>query len=154
MRLLMISRDVLLQIGSDDALEPLYRKLAYLHRIGFNLLVTAAAPDKWLPTRGNVDSVLKYQSSIQESMQSAGGEFDGVYYVPRSLLTQDRNRTGALEDILKRYAVSAHQATLISDSEPFLKAAARMGIHTLWVSALNTGADDLLAQLKSIEGGP
>lgn len=148
----MISRDVLLQIESGDALDQVYRRLAQLHRIGFNLLVTAAAPDKWLPTRGNVDSVLKHQSSIQDAMQSAGGEFDGVYYVPRSLLTQDRNRKGALEDILKRYAVSAHEAILISDSEPFLKAAARMGIHSLRVSALNSGADDLLAQLRSIEG--
>ena len=76
---------------------------------------------------------------------------EGVYYVPRSLFTQDRNREGALSDILQRYAATPHQTMLISSSMPFLKAAARLGIRTHEIAVSGKKEHDLLAALKSLE---
>lgn len=151
-KLLIISRDALIvsdrASGSDSNL--VYRQLSALYRRGHYLLLTASEPDHWVPTRGSVDSALQQQAKIQERVRAAGGDLDGVYYVPRSLLTQDRNRTGALKDILRRYAASPAQATLLSGSVPFLKAASRLGIEVHEVVAGDGGRSNLLSELKKL----
>lgn len=148
--LLIISRDLLLELEKEPSSELVFRQLANLNRRGFNLLLTASAPDRWVPTRGNVDNALQQQGRIQGRVRQAGGDLDGIYYVPRSLLTQDRNRTGALRDILQRYALEANQALLLSSSIPFLKAARRVGIEAIEVSSKPEGGNDLLEKLKTL----
>ncbi len=128
--LLILSRDVLLSAEDSKASASLFRALANLTRKGHHLLLTAPEPDKWFPTRGNVDNVLTAQSRLQAAIQECGGDLDGVYYVPRSLFTQDRNRRGALEDIMRRFSVKPANTMLISNSAPFLKAAESLGIRT------------------------
>jgi hypothetical protein len=128
-KLLMISRKVLEAHASGKDGDTVYRRLAGIHRRGVHLLITVAAPDAWKPTRGDADSDLALQGKIQEAIWEAGGEMDGVYYVRRSFFTQDRNRTGALNDILSRYHVKASKAALISSSTAFLKAATGLGIN-------------------------
>ena len=147
-RLLVISRDLLSSIEDASTSGFVFRQLANLNRRGVLMLLTASEPDHWVPTRGSVDDALEEQGRIQELMHQAGGEFDGVYYVARSLLTQDRNRTGALRDILRRYSMEAADATLLSNSKPFLKAAAREGINTLDISASSKGLSQLLEDIK------
>jgi len=141
-KLLIVSRDAVLDAGAEAAPQ-IYRQLAGFYRRGFSLLLTASEPDHWVPTRGNVDNALQQQSRIQQGIQQAGGDLDGVYYVPRSLLTQDRNRIGALRDILRRYSTQASQAILVSGSIPFLKAAQRLGIETHEVSQHRVGSSAL-----------
>jgi hypothetical protein len=149
-KLLIISRDALLEIESRAESGQVFRKLASLNRSGFYILLTAPEPDHWVPTRGKLDDALNSQARIQRSIRDAGGELEGVYYVPRSLFTQDRNREGALRDILQRYAASPDQAILISSSIPFLKAGMRMGIHTHQIVSAPEGESNLLSELNTL----
>jgi len=128
--LLIVSRDTLLDAEKDGGGERFCRLLATINRKGCHLLITAPEPDQWLPTRGRVDRALLEQRRLQEAIQNAGGDLEGIYYVPRSLLTQNRNREGALQDILSRYGLNADAAVLVSSSVPFLKAAERLSIET------------------------
>ena len=127
-KLLIISRDTLLDVLNDSSSDKVFRILASLSRRGLHILLSAPEPERWVPTRGNVDSALNSQNMLMKLANEAGGTLEGVYYVPRSLLTQDRNREGALKDILKRYSVLPGKTVLISSSAPFIKAANRLGI--------------------------
>lgn len=118
----------------------LFRTLAALSRRGHRIILTAPEPDRWVPTRKTVDGALESQRDLTQMARTEGAEIEGVYYVTRSLLTQDRNREGALKDILARYAVNADRATLISASAPFLKAASRLGIEVIDVSSGGSSA--------------
>jgi len=149
-KLLIISRDALLDTLRYAASEQVFRALARLNRQGFHLLLTAAEPDRWVPTRRNVDDALNAQRMLLERFRNAGGELEGVYYVPRSLLTQDRNREGALDDILKRFCVEPAQAILISSSSPFLKAASRVGLGTHEITLKDKQGKNLLSVLKGL----
>ena len=148
--LLIISRDTLLQSLPELAPEKVFRMLARLTRSGFHLLLTAPEPERWVPTRGNVDDALNSQSELMEHSRAAGAEIEGVYYVPRSLLTQDRNREGALRDILKRYSVEPGDTTLISSSSPFLKAASRLGITTFQVTPPGKQGNSFSSAVQSL----
>lgn len=149
LKLLVISRDTLLDVP-DSISEKVFRALAALSRSGRHLLISAPEPDRWVPTRGNVDNALNQQQQLMERINDAGGSIEGVYYVPRSLLTQDRNREGALSDILKRFSVSPDETALLSASTPFINAAKRLGIVTHEVSSDGVGDQDLLSVLKTI----
>jgi hypothetical protein len=155
-KLLIISRDALLdavstgQKPSATDFSRIFRVLAQLSRAGFRLLLTAPEPERWVPTRGNVDDALNNQSLLMESALEAGADLEGIYYVPRSLLTQDRNRAGALRDILKRYAIDSSRTTLISSSTPFLKAASGLGISTIEIVPPGKKGTRLLSALKSL----
>jgi hypothetical protein len=149
LRLLVISRDTLLDVP-DPISEKVFRALAALSRSGRHLLISAPEPDRWVPTRGNVDNALNQQQQLMGRINDAGGSIEGVYYVPRSLLTQDRNREGALSDILKRFSVSPDEAALLSSSTPFINAAERMGLVTHKISGSGVGDQDLLSTLKTL----
>jgi len=126
----MISCKLLL-IAEQSAQGPtVFRRLANLTRNGYHLLLTASEPDQWFPTRGNVDSVLGTQRRMLQHLQDAGGDLDGIYYIPRSVFTQDRKRFAALKDILWRYSADGESATLISSSKAFIKAAKKLEIIT------------------------
>ena len=149
--LLIVSCKVLLR-AEDSPLGPtLFRRLAKLTRTGTHLLLTAAEPDQWFPTRGNIDNVLGAQGRLQGLLQDVGGELDGIYYVPRSVFTQDRKRTGALSDILKRYKSEPENAMLISSSKAFLKAGERLGIPTTPLSDDEDGMRELADALERLE---
>jgi hypothetical protein len=75
-----------------------------------------------------------------------------VYYVPRSLFTQDHNREQALRDILARYAARESHTLLVSASSPFLKAAHMLGIETREVGENEAGALQLEALLTEMLG--
>ena len=149
-KLLIISRDALLDKLQEASSDHVFRALASLSRRGFHLLLTAPEPDRWVPTRRSVDEALNAQRTLLERSRTAGVEFEGVYYVPRSLLTQDRNREGALRDILKRFSVEPGGAILISSSSPFLKAAARVGIATSEIALKGKRRKKLLSVLNEM----
>ena len=153
-KLLLISRDTLKDALSSTPDEPsvqkIFRYFATLSRQGYHLLLTAPEPERWVPTRGNVDDALNLQSTLMERTRAAGGELEGVYYVPRSLLTQDRNREGALLDILKRYSLGPGDTVLISSSLPFLKAAVRLGLTAVEICLPGKKGTDLASALKNL----
>ena len=148
--LLIISGKVLLQAEDSPLGATLFRRLAYLTRGGWHLLLTLAEPDQWFPTRGSVDDVLGAQSRLQGLLQDAGGDLDGIYYVTRSVFTQDRKRTSALTDILGRYKTEAGDATLISSSRSFVKAADRLGIQTHSLASGEPGMERFREVLEAL----
>lgn len=149
--LLIVSCKVL-ELAETSPLAPrIFRLLGRKTREGAHLLLTASEPDQWFPTRSNKDSVLSRQSRLLERLQEAGGELDGVYYVPRSMFTQDRKRATALRDILRRYGAKPSDATLVSTSGAFLRAARRLEMRTLGVVASDAGMEELLAALENGE---
>lgn len=147
---MLLSRDALLDIEAEPFSDRVFRLLAFLSRRGINVLLTAPEPDHWVPTRGSVDDALDSQGKLQNRVHEAGGEIEGVYYVPRSLFTQDRNREGALRDILQRYGLTPEQSMLVSASVPFLKAASRLGIQTHEITASGQEKSNLLSKLEQL----
>jgi hypothetical protein len=145
-RLLMISRDDILRLGVGKQGEVLFRTLARLTRAGFQLLATAPQPDDWSRDHGGPDDALLGPDSIRKRLADAGGILDGVYYVPRSLFTQKRNREAALADIMKRYGIAPSNCHLFSSSRKFAEAAADLGI-----DATTLGTDkELMQGLKAL----
>ena len=151
--LMIISAKVLMRAEASPHGPALFRRLAKRTREGTHLLLTAAEPDQWFPTRSSDDDVLGTQGRMQNHLQEVGGDLDGIYYVPKSMFTQDRKRTAALEDILSRYATRADNATLISSSKSFLRAAERLGIATIPVDDGEHATEHLLEALDASPGG-
>ncbi len=128
-RLLLISRDDILNEAEGKQDTRLFRILARFTRQGYHLLATAPQPERWSSSQGTPDDALLGPGSIRERLADAGGVLDGVYYVQRSLLTQKRNRIQALQDILHRYAASPDHCHLFSSSRKFVEVARELGIH-------------------------
>ena len=149
-RLLLISRDDILNIVNEDHGTRLFRLLARLTRHDCHLLATAPQPDRWFPSHGGPDDALLGPDSIRKRLSDAGGTLDGVYYVPKSLLTQKRNREQALQDILHRYSTKPDHCHLLSSSRKFVQAAKGVGIHATHLTGERTLLDVLKVLLKSI----
>jgi hypothetical protein len=149
-KLLIISRDSLLAAMQETSSGAIFRTLAGMSRKGLHILLSAPEPDRWVPTRGNVDNALNSQKMLMKRAIESGCELEGVYYVPRSLLTQDRNRFGALNDIVKRFSVQAEETVLISSSTPFIKAALRLGIEAFEIALPGKKGLTLNNALKNI----
>ena len=150
-RLLMISRDDILRNADGEQGDPLYRTLARLTRQGFQLLATASQPDDWSRAHGGPDDALLGPQSIRRRLADAGGQIDGIYYVPRSLFTQKRNREQALRDIMKRYAIEADHCHLFSSSAKFVEAAAELGIHATPLDPDRQLIQELKRLVKSVK---
>lgn len=145
-RLLMISRDDILRSGAGKQGDRLFRTMARLTRSGYQLLATAPQPDDWTRDHGGPDDALLGPESIRRRLADAGGTLDGIYYVPRSLFTQKRNREAALKDIMTRYGIEPAHCYLFSSSRKFVEAAGELGIHA---TALN-GDKHLMQSLKAL----
>jgi len=145
-QLLIISRDDILSSGTGKQGERLFRALARLTRSGYQLLATAPQPDDWSRDHGGPDDALLGPESIRRRLADAGGTLDGIYYVPRSLFTQKRNREAALKDIMRRYGIEAPQCYLYSSSRKFVEAATELGIR----ATVLTGDKHLLQALKAL----
>lgn len=149
-RLLLISRDDLLDTLQQGHDEALIRRLSTLTRQGIHLLATAPQPEKWTGEHGNPDEAMLGPDSIRKRLADAGGKLDGVYYVRRSLLTQRRNRVDALNDMLRRYATEPEQCTLLSSKRQFVQVAADLGIDGILLSG-ETSLLDALNELVERE---
>lgn len=135
--LLMISRNDILEVAEGPDHKELFRLLAWLTRHGFHLLATAPMPDhgdsreRWL--KGGGDFSLVGPESIRSKIDEAGGTLDGVYYVPRSLLTQHRNRIDSLEDMMQRYGVAPDYSYLVSSSKKWVEAALELDVRAKYL---------------------
>jgi hypothetical protein len=129
--LLLISRDDILAHTREVDGDRLFRLLSRLTRQGFQFLSTAPQPEEWYSCH---DEGLLGPGSIRSRLSESGGTLDGVYYIPRSSLTQRRSRQEALNDILERYNTQAQSCFLFSSSRKFVRAASRMGIHATHLS--------------------
>ncbi len=146
-RLLLISRDDILNVVDGKHATRLFRILARFTRQGDHLLATAPQPDRWSSRHGGPDDTLLGPGSISERLAETGGVLDGVYYVQRSLLTQKRNRVQALQDILQRYAASPDRCHLFSSSRKFIEVARELGIHATHLDQERSLSTELKALL-------
>lgn len=144
--LLLISRDDILEVASGKHGNRLFKTLARLTRGDFELLATAPQPDSWSNKHGGPDDALLGPNSIRRRLSESGGLLEGVYYVPRSLLTQKRNREQSLYDMMERYAVDPSHCFLYSSSGKFVKAALEIGINATHLGK----AKPLLAELDKL----
>jgi hypothetical protein len=144
-RLLLISRDDILKVADDKHSTRLFRLLARFTRHHFHVLATAPQPDRWSATHGGPDDALLGPDSIRKRLADAGGVLDGVYYVPRSLLTQKRNREQALQDMMHRYSVIPDHCHLLSSSKKFVGTAVSLGIHAVYLNRERTLMNELKA---------
>ncbi|MFC1796824.1 hypothetical protein ACFL1V_06970 [Pseudomonadota bacterium] len=149
-KLLLISRDDIVKASNEKHGSEIFRLLAGLTRRNFHLLATAPQPERFVSSHGGPDDALLGPNSIRKKISDEGGVLDGVYYVPRSLLTQRRNRDQALQDMLQRYSAKANHCYLLSSSRKFVNAAIEIGIrgvhldkNHLLLNELNILAKDL-----------
>ena len=82
-------------------------------------------------------------------LSDAGGILDGVYYVPRSLLTQKRNREQAFKDIMQRYSLDPESCHLYSSSQKFVSVAKELGINATHLNEQQGLIKNLKALLKN-----
>ena len=148
-RLLLISRDDILKVADRKHGTRFFRFLARFTRHNFHLLATAPQPDRWFAAHGGPDDALLGPDSIRKRLADAGGVLDGVYYVPRSLLTQKRNREQALQDILHRYSVIPDHCHLFSSRKKFVRTAGSLGIYAVHLKRERTLMNELEALFRN-----
>lgn len=151
--LLLISRNDILEVAEGPEQKELFRLLAWLTRHGFHLLATAPMPDhvdskdRWL--KGGGDASLVGPQSIRSRIDEAGGTLDGVYYVPHSFFSQNRNRIASLEDMMQRYAVDPKATFVLSSSRKWIEAALELDIQATWLES----AEQLITELNKLREG-
>lgn len=131
--LLLISRNDLREAAEGSGGDHLVRQLARLTRQGFHLLSVASQPDDWSGKDAVSRRSLPAGRSTRQRVTEAGGHLDGVYYIPRSMLTQKKKRLDALHDIMTRFSMEASNVYLLSSGSKLLGAAESLGIKTLKV---------------------
>lgn len=146
-RLILISRDDILEVSDPRDQRRLYRLLARLSRLGFSLLATAPQPDQWSSKQAGPDNALLGPDSIRRQLSDAGGLLDGIYYVPRSLMTQRRNREDALRDIMRRYLIDPGNIHLYSASRKWAEMARQLGMNVTILGGKTQLIDELQALL-------
>ena len=149
--LLLISRDDIIKSSEEKHGAKVFQLLASLTRRNVHLLATAPQPDRFVSAHGGPDDALLGPNSIRQRLSDAGGTLDGVYYVPRSLLTQKRNREEALKDMLQRYSSQPDSCYLFSSSKKFVNAAAELGICGVHLNKKYTLMSELKALSKSLK---
>ena len=150
-RLLLISRDDILGVAPDKEANKLFRTLARLTRADYQLLATAPQPEEWSREHGGPEDVLLGPGSIRKRLADFGGTLEGVYYVPRSLLTQKRNREEALRDMMGRYSIAPGHCFLYSSSRKFVDAAHGLGIAATYLGDERKLIDELRKLLLSVD---
>ena len=146
--LLLISRYDLRDAAAGAAGERLIRKLARLTRQGYHLLSVASQPDDWSSSVAVSRRSQPETKSIRQRVSEAGGHFDGVYYIPRSVLTQKKNRLDSLRDIMIRFGAEPADVYLLSSGKKLLRAAESLGINPIMLSR-KTPLDERLSDFIS-----
>lgn len=132
--LLLISRSDLDNACEDPGGERVIRKLAKLTREGFQLLSVASQPDDWSKSRAVRRRSQPLPRGVRQRIAEAGGHLDGVYYIPRSMLTQKKKHEEALKDIMARFDSSKDRCFLMSGDKKLRSSAESLDIKTFKIS--------------------
>lgn len=147
--LLLISRrDILAAVQQPEGAR-LLRNLARLTHQGYSLLATASLPNEWSKNLAESRRGQPRQTGLRELIADAGGALSGVYYVPRSLMTQKTNREKSLKDMMNRFGAEPGNCYLYSSSRKFVQAAVGLGINAHFVCE----EAPLNRQLRQLLGG-
>ena len=129
--LLLISRGDLHEAAERTRGDRLVRLLARLTRQGYHLLSVASQPEDWSSKSAVSRRSQAAPRTLRERVSEAGGQIDGVYYIPRSVLTQKKKRLDALQDIMSRFGMQPSNVYLLSSGKKLLNAADSIGINTI-----------------------
>jgi len=88
--------------------------LSELNQAGVPLVLMAARPDRWAPTRNRVDRVFLRQATIESDLRRAGGALDAIVYLDFGLFSRKRQHERSLADIANRYACTLADLHLIA----------------------------------------
>ncbi len=126
-------------------------RLVEFQRRGQRVLLVAAQPRRWRPTRRRVDHDLALQKRLQELVSRAGGELDGVLYLDAGLFGRRHREISELEQIARRYGRKVADCVLIGSDQSLLESADQAGMKLRAVGTVQiTGAgsfDSLAAAL-------
>jgi hypothetical protein len=132
--LLLISRSDLRSACEGPGGERVIRKLAKLTREGFQLLSVASQPDDWSKSRAMRRRSQPIPRGVRQRIAESGGHLDGVYYIPRSMLTQKKKHEEALRDIMARFDTSMDRCFLISGDKKLRASAESLDIKSFKIS--------------------
>lgn len=82
--------------------------LAEFKQVGRPLVLLAERPDRWTPTRNQVDKAFMRQAAIQAEIRRGGGALDAVIYLDLGLFGRKRQYERIMADLANRYACSLH----------------------------------------------
>lgn len=99
---LLIDADL---IGSADEPSrarwlPLVSELKQVER---PLVLVAARPDRWAPTRNRVDKAFLRQADFETEIRRAGGALDAIVYLDLGLFGRKRQYQRNMADVANRY---------------------------------------------------
>lgn len=114
-----MKRPVLIQaelVGTPEqpVRSDLLPALAALHQAGLPLLLVAARPDRWAPTRNRVDRVFMRQATIEADLRRAGGALDAMMYLDLGLFSRRKQHELDLADIANRYGCELADLRLLA----------------------------------------
>ena len=122
----LIELDLLVDEAGEVHPELLPR-LAEFNQAGQSLVLLAARPDTWRPTRSTMDTALGRQGHITSAIKQAGGTLDATLYLDFGLFTRRARRTGALENLAGRYDCQIRELRLIARSARLAEAVEAAG---------------------------
>lgn len=79
---------------------PLVSELKQIER---PLVLVAARPDRWAPTRNRVDRAFMRQADLEAEIRRAGGALDAIIYLDVGLFGRKRQYQRNMADVANRY---------------------------------------------------
>lgn len=74
-----------------------------LKQIDRPLVLVAARPDRWAPTRNRVDRAFMHQADLEAEIRRAGGALDAIIYLDLGLFGRKRQYQRNMADVANRY---------------------------------------------------
>lgn len=89
---------------------PLVSELKQVER---PLVLVAARPDRWAPTRNRVDRAFMRQAEFEAEIRRAGGALDAIIYLDLGLFGRKRQYQRNMADVANRYDCNLEQMRAI-----------------------------------------
>lgn len=89
---------------------PLVSELKQVER---PLVLLAARPDRWAPTRNRVDRAFMRQADFEAEIRRAGGALDAIIYLDLGLFGRKRQYQRNMADVANRYDCNLEQMRAI-----------------------------------------
>lgn len=90
--------------GADESAQARWLPLlSELKQLEWPLVLVAARPDRWAPTRNRVDRAFMRQADFEAEIRRAGGTLDAIIYLDLGLFGRKRQYQRNMADVANRY---------------------------------------------------
>lgn len=96
----------LLGSGDEPARARWLPLVSELKQVERPLVLVAARPDRWAPTRNRVDRAFMRQADFEAEIRRAGGALDAIIYLDLGLFGRKRQYQRNMADVANRYDCS------------------------------------------------